>query len=92
MRVVRLPSTKVSMFKAWLCRHVGLETSKVRRVVLCLYASCVFGYRYTNAERTWLSLVGDTLSGSIISLAAFVLGVLLLLFRQHIFPVVCELS
>jgi len=31
--------SNMSMFKAWLCRHVGLETTKVRRVVLGLDAS-----------------------------------------------------
>jgi hypothetical protein len=30
--------SNMSMFKAWLCRHVGLETAKVRSFVLSLDA------------------------------------------------------
>jgi hypothetical protein len=33
--------SNMSMFKAWLCRHVGLETSKVRRLVLGLVMRAV---------------------------------------------------
>lgn len=44
--------SNMSMFKAWPCRHVGLETAKVRRVVLGLDASSTqhLGIDYINVE------------------------------------------
>lgn len=71
--------SNMSMFKAWPCRHVGLETSEVRSVVLGLDASSTQNLGIYQMLRMWLFLLDDTCSGSI-SLAALVLSVFLLLF------------